>query len=382
MTMSPKIILRLCFSILLSGGGTSGIEELNGILGESVTFQVKTLPPFETISWNKIISTSNARNIALVTFKEPCNIIFLHPDFQKQVNVSSDCRKLRLSPLKKEDTGRYTAGIVLPNKKSVDEFFGLQVFVRLLDSDLKVTCTPEGTGNRTWQLNCSTGTWEDRVNISWTSSAQSTGPTPGSSVIQFVSLDLNATCTAENPVSQASRTVSLKQVCAEERPGTEAPQVNEKGQPASSAWIGAMIAALIVILLVAVIAVYLRRKKAAKGSGHFATCAEIENPPRNDSTLIGDQPKETRRKTNQPARRAAKTNQELPHTIYSAVQHPKQNHLQTDDEKMQKGRRSHQNQAEKTIYSELTKSQESEDPGIKTIYETVQGPLPIKSSGL
>ncbi|XP_058016747.1 T-lymphocyte surface antigen Ly-9-like [Ahaetulla prasina] len=147
-------------------------------------------------------------------FKESCNIVFLQPDFQNRVRVSIDCRKLHLSPLKKEDAGRYTAGIVLPNKKSVDESFGLQVLLRLVDSDLKVTCTPEGTGIRTWQLNCSTGTWEDRVNIRWTSSAQSTGPTPGSSVIQFVSLDLNATCTAENPVSQASRTVSLKQVCA------------------------------------------------------------------------------------------------------------------------------------------------------------------------
>ncbi|KAG8146572.1 hypothetical protein E2320_013717, partial [Naja naja] len=200
---------------------TSGAE-LNGILGESVTFQVKTSPPFEAISWNKIVN-ANSRNIALVRF-EPCSIVFLHPEFQRRVNISRDCRELHLSHLKKEDAGRYTAGIVLQTSKSVDESFDLRLFSKypshkFLESllcpgrcgKLKVTCTPGGAGNGTWQLNCSTGTWEDRVNIRWTSSAKSTGPTPGSSVIQFASQDLNATCTAENPVSRASRTVSLKQ---------------------------------------------------------------------------------------------------------------------------------------------------------------------------
>ncbi|XP_032090235.1 SLAM family member 6-like [Thamnophis elegans] len=194
--------------------GTFGAEELIGILGESVTFQVKTSPPFETISLNKIIN-SNAINVALVTFKKlPCDFLFLRPDFQKRLNISSDCRNLHLGPLEKEDTGTYSVEIFLPTERTAVESFDLRVFKRLVDYELKVTCTPEGTGNRTWQLTCSTGTWEDRVNISWTSSAQSTGPTPGSSVIRFVPQEFKATCRAENPVSQASRTVSLKEVCS------------------------------------------------------------------------------------------------------------------------------------------------------------------------
>uniref|UniRef100_A0A8C7E7M0 Uncharacterized protein n=1 Tax=Naja naja TaxID=35670 RepID=A0A8C7E7M0_NAJNA len=114
------------FLFLLSGlAGTSGAE-LNGILGESVTFQVKTSPPFEAISWNKIVN-ANSRNIALVRF-EPCSIVFLHPEFQRRVNISRDCRELHLSHLKKEDAGRYTAGIVLQTSKSVDESFDLRLF--------------------------------------------------------------------------------------------------------------------------------------------------------------------------------------------------------------------------------------------------------------
>ncbi|XP_032090130.1 SLAM family member 5-like [Thamnophis elegans] len=378
--MCHKIVLRLCFSVLFLRAGTSGAKELIGILGESVTFRVETPPPFETISLNKIVN-SNPRNIALMTFKElSCPILFLHPDFQKRLNISSDCRNLHLGPLKKEDTGRYSVTIVLPTKKTADESFDLQVFKRLVDSELKVTCTPEGTGNRTWQLTCSTGTWEDRVNISWTSSAQSTGPTPGSSVIRFVSQELDATCRAENPVSQASRTVSLKEVCAEERPGTEDPQVNEDGTKKTGWIVGVIVLVIIILLIVIICVLYVWRRKAAKGSGRFTTNTDTESSSRSGSALIGGQPKETRKKTNQSARKAAKQNQELPHTIYTSVQHPKQNHLQTDDEKM--GQHSHQNQAEKTIYSEITKSEEGEDSEMKTIYETVQKPLPIKYSGM
>ncbi|XP_058016484.1 uncharacterized protein LOC131186672 isoform X2 [Ahaetulla prasina] len=259
--MSQKSILGLWLSIVLLTAGTSGIEELNGILGESVTFQVKPSTPIETISWNKIISSSNARNITLMNLDKAFRLpVFVH---LMDSNLKVTCTpggtgnrtwQLNCSTGTWEDRTniRWTSSAQSTGPtpgSSVIQFVSLDLnatctaenpasqasrtvslkqvcAVRLVDSDLKVTCTPEGTGNRTWQLNCSTGTWEDRANIRWTSSAQSTGPTPGSSVIQFVSLDLNATCTAENPASQASRTVSLKQVCAEERPGTEAPQVN------------------------------------------------------------------------------------------------------------------------------------------------------------
>ncbi|XP_032094551.1 uncharacterized protein LOC116523549 [Thamnophis elegans] len=249
---------------------TFGAEELNGILGESVTFQVKTSPPFETISLNKIIN-SNPRSVALVTFKElSCTFLFLHPDFQKRLNISSDCRNLHLGPLKKEDTGRYSVLIVLPTKTTVVESFDLRVFKRLVDSELNVTCTPEGTGNRTWQLTCSTGTWEDRVNISWTSSAQSTGPTPWSSVLRFVSQDLDATCRAENPVSQASRTVSLKEVCAEERPGTEDPQVNVQTTNLSKLPLWALLCLIEVgnlLLLGCLVLILMMKSRKADGGG-------------------------------------------------------------------------------------------------------------------
>ncbi|KAG8146568.1 hypothetical protein E2320_013708 [Naja naja] len=126
--MSPILEPFCPFSekIFLESEGTSGAEELTGILGESVTFQVKISPPFEAIAWNKIVN-ANSRNIALVRF-EPCSIVFFHPEFQRRVNISRDCRELHLSQLKKEDAGRYTAEIVLSASKLVRESFDLKVF--------------------------------------------------------------------------------------------------------------------------------------------------------------------------------------------------------------------------------------------------------------
>ncbi|XP_026545216.1 SLAM family member 5-like [Notechis scutatus] len=375
--MSHKIFLSLWFSALLLG--TDIEAKVNGVLGQSVTFQVKFSPPFDTISWTKVVG-NKSEIIAVGSFKEPCDLLVPDPAYRQRVDTSEDCRELHLRHLKKEDAGRFTAGIIPPGAEKVDESFDLQIFRRLLDSEMKVTCAEVGNG--TWKLDCSTGTWEDGVKFSWPSDVQSKNPPLGSSVtLTSHDLNLNVTCVAENPVSRASTTVSLEKVCAEEKPETEAPQINDKQLP-SNLWIVAVIVAVVILLLAVAILIRVLMKKAAKRNQHITTRSDIENSPRSDSTLIGNQPKETRRKTNQPARTAAKNIQEMPHTVYAAVQHPKQNPLQTDDEKIQKGRRSHQNQGEKTIYSEITKAQESEDPNsCKTIYETVQSPPSIKSSG-
>ncbi|XP_039217699.1 SLAM family member 5-like isoform X2 [Crotalus tigris] len=211
--MSHKIILRFWFPVLLLGAEASGAEELNRVLGETVTFRVKIAGPYKSISWNKIVGIRSG-NIAVVIFRKPCALLVLLPAFENRVTASKDCRGLLLSHVEKKDAGQYTANVVLQTGETVNESFELRVFSELLDSQLKVTCTSDGAGSGTWQLNCSTETWKDRVYISWTLATKSTDPSPGSSVIQFVSQDLDATCTAENPVSKASRMVSLKQVCA------------------------------------------------------------------------------------------------------------------------------------------------------------------------
>ncbi|XP_034282234.2 SLAM family member 5-like [Pantherophis guttatus] len=211
--MSYKTILSLWLSLVLLGA--EDVEaKVNGILGHSVTFQVKSSLPFKSISWSKIAS-SKSETIAVVTSGEPCGRLVPDPAYEKRVTIPEDCKGLNISHLRKEDAGRFRAVIIPSDAEKVDESFDLQIFRRLLDSEMTVTCTPDAAGNGTWKLNCSTGTWEDGVKFSWTSAVQSRDlPHWNSSILTSQDLNLNVTCAAENPVSKASTTVSLKQVCA------------------------------------------------------------------------------------------------------------------------------------------------------------------------
>lgn len=79
-----------------------------------------------------------------------------------------------------------------------------------------MTCSSKGAGNVTWQLVCSQKTWKAEVNFRWISDFYATDETLGSSVMELTSQDLEliVTCEAESKDSVASRTVTLKEVCA------------------------------------------------------------------------------------------------------------------------------------------------------------------------
>ncbi|KAG8146566.1 hypothetical protein E2320_013709 [Naja naja] len=116
-----------CDPTHLSGlSGASGIEELAGILGASITFRLETSPPYENVTWSKMDGNKSI-NIVKVTFAEPCGHQVSLPAFLNRVNISKDCRELHLSHLKQEDAGRYSAQIVLPKKAELVESFDLQV---------------------------------------------------------------------------------------------------------------------------------------------------------------------------------------------------------------------------------------------------------------
>ncbi|XP_070807613.1 SLAM family member 5-like, partial [Pituophis catenifer annectens] len=157
---------------------------------------------------------AETENIAVVNFREPCRLQRSHAAYQNRLWVSKDCQKLALMNLKKEDAGTYTADIVLQNT-TAKESFDLRVR-KLPDSELRLTCISKGAGNGTWQLICSQETWKGEVNFRWISDFYATDETLGSSVMELTSQDLEliVTCEGESKDSIASRTVTLKEVCA------------------------------------------------------------------------------------------------------------------------------------------------------------------------
>ncbi|XP_072840306.2 SLAM family member 9 isoform X1 [Pogona vitticeps] len=361
---SHKILWSLALVIfwLHEGTASSGAEdatEVNGALGESVTFELKTSPPFKLISWLKSEGSKDPSNIALLKPGEQCTPDILFPGFQGRLSAPEDCRSLQVRDLRRDDSGRYLAQINRGGaSEPLREAFDLRVYKRLSEADLTVRC--HKTGNGTRQLNCSAGPWEDDVVFGWED--ESKAEPWGQSATRILRVndedDLNATCRARNPIGEASRTVSVQEICAE--------------VPSSSGVYVAIALGLIALMGLLVILVCWWKKKAAHrkhldcaGDKRLsqAPYAEVTNVPRDGEM--------------QPPRqrgRPAKVKSDGIQTIYTTVDHCKQNLLQTDDEKMRKGERGHPEQSEKTIYSEISNSQESEDQNLKTIYETVKNP--------
>ncbi|XP_072840308.2 SLAM family member 5 [Pogona vitticeps] len=192
--------------------GAEGATEVTGALGESVTFQLKTSPPFELISWLKSERNKDPSNIAFLKPRERCTLDILHRAFQGQLIASEDCRSLQVRDLRSGDSGRYTAQIHRGGTSDpLREDFDLRVYKRLSEADLTVRC--HTTRNGTRQLNCSAGPWEDDVMISW-EDASKAEPWGKSAIMELSGNNLNVTCRARNPVGEASRTVSVQEMCA------------------------------------------------------------------------------------------------------------------------------------------------------------------------
>ncbi|XP_058015857.1 SLAM family member 9-like [Ahaetulla prasina] len=213
--MSYQNMLSWWFPILLLGAGASETEELYGILGGSVIFQLMEPPPYGKIYWSKGIDR-NSINITVVNDgedEEPCLLQDFHSAYKKRLHVSEDCQELHLSHLKEEDTGRYTAHIVQRNRIS-KESFDLEVLKQFPESEIRVTCTSTGPGKGAWKLHCSSG--KDGVEFSWESNVNGTDVISETSVVELISqdLDLELTCMAKTEDSVAFRTVTLKEVCS------------------------------------------------------------------------------------------------------------------------------------------------------------------------
>ncbi|XP_061462396.1 SLAM family member 5-like isoform X6 [Rhineura floridana] len=368
--MTSCAFLLLCLiSPSMGSFGEEEPEKVNGVLGESGTFQLKTSEPFSQIAWT--LNRIQGVDVLVLTKKDPkenCKLLVVSQAFEGRLNASEDCKIFQVSPLHQEDSGTYVAQIK-QNDGNTKESFSLQVYKRLSASDLGVDCDKSGYDGRngTLRLNCSAGSLEEDVTFSWAPASKS--ESSGKSLVIQHNLqddDLNFTCTAENPVSNASKTVSLKEICSGEKSGLKKPD---------------LIALFCIIIVVVIIAIfvgiyfYFKRRAHRKHLGSSSQ-SEPEESCKTIYAQVENLPENSQLKT--PPQRGPNAKKKMPPTIYTTVQHPKQNLLQTGDEKMRREGRGARENSEKTIYSEITNSQESEDQNSKTVYETVKNPKPPK----
>nr|XP_025038909.1 T-lymphocyte surface antigen Ly-9-like [Pelodiscus sinensis] len=204
-------------------GEESGPTRLNGAQGESVTFAlvVPRGSRVDSVAWN------GKSIIAIVTPGEPAPLRVIHTHYRDRLRVPDGSYSLQVTDLRPEDTGTYTAQIATQGSPDpIFRRFALRVYKRLAESDITVTPvlgsvnTVNGTCSIT--LNCTVqGAGED-VNCTWNQTEAGTVISTGASI--HISHRLgdegaSVTCTARNPVSSSSRSVSLQDVCA----GTDVP---------------------------------------------------------------------------------------------------------------------------------------------------------------
>ncbi|XP_053867139.1 T-lymphocyte surface antigen Ly-9-like [Malaclemys terrapin pileata] len=213
------LFLLLAFQAAAAGAPReeSGSVRLNGIWGESVTFSpvVPTGTRVTNIVWN-------AKTIIAVVEpgkQAPLNVI--DQRYAERLRVPDGGYSLQITGLSQEDTGTYTAQITIQGiTEPIFQRFALHVYKRLTESDITIfpvqdsVRTVNGTCNVT--LHCTLQGGGEDVTYTWNQTSESTVVSSEASIFILHRLGcgvLPVTCTARNPVSSSSKSISLQEFC-------------------------------------------------------------------------------------------------------------------------------------------------------------------------
>ncbi|XP_031245589.1 SLAM family member 5-like isoform X1 [Mastomys coucha] len=184
---------------------------VNGILGESVTFPLNIQEPqkISDIVW---ISRSS------IAFVKPgvnrTEVIVTQVIYKGRIEVTGQNYDLVIRDLRMEDAGTYKADINEKNHdKTITKIYHLHIYRRLTKPKITQSLMPSLNNTCTVTLTCSVEKEEKNVTYSWSPSGEN------SKVLQIVhspmDQKLTYTCTARNPVSRYSNSVTIQQPCTD-----------------------------------------------------------------------------------------------------------------------------------------------------------------------
>nr|XP_015104560.1 SLAM family member 5 [Vicugna pacos] len=247
------ILLLNLQTYMEAAGSDTDILMLNGILGESVTFPLNIQESQEvtSIAWNS--KTSVAFVVPGNSGAEP-TVSITHQNYHERINVSGQNYNLELRNLRMEDSGIYKADI---NTKTPGKFttttrcYNLQVYRRL--GKPKITQSLMTSVNNTCNvtLTCSMEKEEKNVTYTWSPLGE-----VGNVVQIFQTPDnqeLTYTCTAWNPVSNNSNSISAQQLCTDFSLGLHARRTGLLS--------GLVVLALLIIILSSVLLFLLCKRR-------------------------------------------------------------------------------------------------------------------------
>ncbi|KAM9687215.1 SLAM family member 5 isoform 3-T4 [Trichechus inunguis] len=207
-------ILLLCLQTWPEATGRdTDILVVNGILGESVTFPINIQESQQVINIAWTSKTS-------VAFVEPGDsgiaprVTVTHRNYYERLNVSGQNYNLVISNLRREDAGFYKADINIRSSHStVTRNYNLQVYRRLGKPKITQSLMTSVNSSCNVTLTCSVEKEEKNVTYRWSPLGEE------GNVLRIFQTpedqELTYTCTAWNPVSNNSDSISTQQLCAE-----------------------------------------------------------------------------------------------------------------------------------------------------------------------
>ncbi|XP_047560938.1 SLAM family member 5 isoform X2 [Lutra lutra] len=252
-------ILLLCLQTCLEADGSdTDVITLIGILGELVTFplNIKKSQQVVNIVWNSETS------VAFITPGDAGaapKVTVTHQNYNDRINVSCQNYNLEISNLRMEDSGIYKADI---NTKTVEGVvatttrrFNLQVFRRLGKPQITQSLMTSMNSTCYVTLTCSVEKEEENVTYSWSPLGEK------GNVIRISrtpdSQELTYTCTAQNPISNSSDSISAQQLCADTATGLRSRHTR---------LLSGLAGLFLSILIVTLVLLFLLRKR---GEGSF-----------------------------------------------------------------------------------------------------------------
>lgn len=251
-------ILLLCLQTCLEAAeSNTNILTVNGILGETVTFPLNIQDVQQVTIINWMNSKTSVAVVMARSGKAP-EVHVTHQYYKQRINVSSQNYNLEMSNLRMEDSETYKADINTDNSKSgtFTRIYKLQVYRRLgkpkITQSLMRT-SENSTCNVT--LTCSVEKEEKNVTYLWSPMGKE------GSVLQVSQIpknqELTYTCTAWNPVSNNSDSISAEQLCADSAMGVH---MHHAG------WLSGLVMLFLVILILPAVLVFLFWKRGRDSS--------------------------------------------------------------------------------------------------------------------
>ncbi|XP_027384260.1 SLAM family member 5 isoform X1 [Bos indicus x Bos taurus] len=308
-------ILLFCLQTCLEAAGSdTDIFIVNGILGESATFPLN-IQPSQKVT---IISWHSKTSVAFVkpgNFGEEPIVTITHQNYHERISVSGQNYNLELRNLRIEDSGIYKADInVETSKVTTTRSYNLQVYRRLEKPKITQSFVTSVNSTCNVTLMCSVDKEEKNVTYSWSPRGEE------GNVLQIFQTPDNQeetyTCTAWNPVSNNSDSISAQQLCADI---TMTPHTRHTGLMS-----GLAVLSVLIVILPSVVLFLLCKK----GEGSFLKNFS-KNPDASSKKTIytyitvsrNTQPAESRIYDEIPQSKVLPTKEEPVNTIYSIMQY-------------------------------------------------------------